>query len=457
MEMVKLSEFVENPDNPQTVTDEAFADLVESVRRDEAMLAANRIAFATDYVSPISGVNHSGVKIVIAGNKRLRALKKIKGEDALVPAEWFFDLTPLGIEARRRWLVRSNVQTGDWETELLMKLYSTDELKSLMNPAALTKLLADFDAAEKPKRKKDADEAPAVDTVNPPKSTRGVVYQLGAHRLMCGDSTSLEDVARLMGGAKADLLITDPPYNVDYHGSAGKIMNDSMGDSEFFKFLVAVYKAGDSVMRPGAAFYIWHADSEGLNFRGAAKACGWKIRQCLAWVKDSLVLGRQDYQWRHEPCLYGWKDGAAHTWRAGRKQTTVIELIPESVEADAENHVVRFHVAGRTFQIPEDAVVEVVDSSVIPLPKPTSSRLHPTMKPVALFSYQIRNSSNPGEVVLDLFGGSGTTVIACEETGRSARLMELDPKFADVIRRRYAEFVYGDGCDWESLTPVVDS
>ena len=277
---------------------------------------------------------------------------------------------------------------------------------------------------------------------------------LGEHRLMCGDSTSLADVQRLMHGEKADALITDPPYNVDYHGAAGKILNDAQSDADFRKFLVAAFKAADAVMRGGAVFYIWHADLEGYNFRGAVRTSGWRVRQCLVWVKDSLVLGRQDYQWRHEPCLYGWKEGS-HVWRGGRKQTTVAELIPESVETDAEAGVVRFQVAGRTFQIPTDAVAEVVDTSIIPMPKPTASKLHPTMKPVALFAYQIRNSTKPCDVVLDLFGGSGTTVIACAEASRKARVMELDPKFADVIRRRWAEYVHGDGCDWRALTPEV--
>lgn len=455
MEKLKLSQFVENPDNPQTVTDDAFKDLVESVRKDPETLEANKIAYCTDYVSPISGVSYVGQRVVMAGNKRLRALKAIHGPDGEVNAAYFFDLTPLGVEARRRWLVRSNVQTGEWEADLLMKLYSKDELSSLMSADALDGIFAAVDADTKPKGKKDADAVPTVDASQAPVSHRGGVYALGEHRLMCGDSTSISDVSRLMAGEKADLLLTDPPYNVDYHGSAGKIMNDSMGDSDFLKFLVDVYKAGDSALRAGGAFYIWHADSEGYNFRGAARAVGWQIRQCLAWVKDSLVLGRQDYQWRHEPCLYGWKDGAAHTWRAGRKQTTVIELIPESVETDAEAGVVRFHVAGRTFQIAADAVMEVVDTSVIPLPKPTASKLHPTMKPVALFAYQIRNSTEPGDIVLDLFGGSGTTVMACVETQRKARLMELDPKFADVIRRRWAEYVHGEGCDWQALTPEI--
>ena len=455
MKTLKLSLFIENPDNPQTVTDEAFEDLLKSVRESPETLEASRIAYCTDYVSPITGVSYVGQRVVMAGNKRLRALKRIYGEDGEVNAAYFFDLTPLGVEARRRWLVRSNIQTGEWETDLLMKLYSKDELSSLMSADALEGIFAAVDADSKPKGKKDADAIPAVDAAETPASRRGGVYMLGDSRLMCGDSTALADVLRLMGGEKADLLLTDPPYNVDYKGAAGKILNDKHSDAVFLKFLVAAFKAADGAMRDGAAFYVWHAILQSYNFWGAVRSVGWQVRECLIWVKDVMVFGRADYQWRHEPCLYGWREGAAHVWRGGRKQSTVVELIPESVETDAESGVVRFHVAGRTFQIPADAVAEVVDTSIIPLPKPTASKLHPTMKPVALFAYLVRNSTEPGDIVLDLFGGSGTTVIACVETQRRARIMELDPKFCDVIRRRWAEYVHGDGCDWKSLTPEV--
>lgn len=199
-----------------------------------------------------------------------------------------------------------------------------------------------------------------------------------------------------------DLLLTDPPYNVAYQGKtkdALTIQNDSMGADEFRQFLRDVFTAADMVMRPGAAFYIWHADSEGYNFRGAARDSGWTVRQCLIWNKQAMVMGRQDYHWKHEPCLYGWKDGAGHLWASDRKQTTVLEF-----------------------------------------DRPMRNAEHPTMKPVALFEYQMLNNTHAGDVVLDLFGGSGTTIIAAEKHGRRARVVELDPKYCDVIVRRWQAF-----------------
>ena len=203
-----------------------------------------------------------------------------------------------------------------------------------------------------------------------------------------------------MNGERADLWITDPPYNVDYEGGTGlKIQNDCMPDTDFRQFLRDAYSAANLVMLPGAAFYIWHADLEGYNFRGAAHDIDWTVRQCLIWVKSSLVMGRQDYHWKHEPCLYGWTNGAAHTWNTDRKQTTVLEF-----------------------------------------DKPSRNGQHPTMKPVELFQYQINNSTKPNALVLDSFGGSGTTAIACERIHRHARLMELDPAYCDVIVKRWEDF-----------------
>lgn len=199
-----------------------------------------------------------------------------------------------------------------------------------------------------------------------------------------------------------DLLLTDPPYNVDYVGKtkdALKIENDKRTDSDFHKLLVDAFKAADQVMKPGAAFYIWHADSEGFNFRGACREIGWQVRQCLIWNKNTFVLGRQDYQWKHEPCLYGWKDGAAHYFVDDRTQSTVFE---------------------------ED--------------KPARSAEHPTMKPIKLLARQIKNSSKKGENVLDIFGGSGSTLITCEQLGRNAYTVELDPKYCDVIIKRWEDF-----------------
>lgn len=220
---------------------------------------------------------------------------------------------------------------------------------------------------------------------------------------MCGDSTSVEDVEKLMNGVKVDLLITDPPYNVAYEGKtkdALTIQNDEMADDDFRQFLREAFYAADNVMKEGAVFYIWHADSEGYNFRGACYDISWKVRQCLIWNKNSMVMGRQDYQWKHEPCLYGWKDGASHLWASDRKQTTILNF-----------------------------------------DRPTRNAEHPTMKPVKLFDYQIQNNTKKEDAVLDLFGGSGTTLIACEQNGRFSYTMELDPKYVDVIINR-----------WEQLT-----
>lgn len=230
-------------------------------------------------------------------------------------------------------------------------------------------------------------------------SRNGDLWILGKHRLLCGDSTKEEEVNRLMDGKQADLYVTDPPYNVSYTGKtkdALTIENDEMADGDFRQFLIDSFAAADANMKPGAAFYIWHADSEGYNFRGACKDTGWDVRECLIWNKNTMVLGRQDYQWKHEACLYGWKPGAPHNWYSDRKQTTVIDM-----------------------------------------DKPQRNGEHPTMKPVKLFAYLIQNSSKEGDIVLDSFGGSGTTIMACEKMEREARLMELDPRYVDVIVRRY--------------------
>lgn len=250
----------------------------------------------------------------------------------------------------------------------------------------------------------DEDEVPEVGLE--PITKPGDVWLLGEHRLLCGDSTSVDDLEKLCGGQRVDMWLTDPPYNVAYEGGTKEkltIKNDSMGDEQFRQFLRDAYTAADTVMKPGAVFYIWHADLEGYNFRGAAKDAGWKVRQCLIWKKQTMVMGRQDYYWKHEPCLYGWKDGAGHLWAADRKQTTILEF-----------------------------------------DKPSRNGEHPTMKPVALFEYQMLNNTKGGDLVLDSFGGSGTTLIAAEKNGRVARLMELDPKYCDVIVKRWEEFTGKD-------------
>ena len=248
-------------------------------------------------------------------------------------------------------------------------------------------------------------------------SRPGEVYLLGGHRLMCGDSTSKTDTAKLMGGGKARLYVTDPPYNVALEGSNGlTIANDDMPAEEFRMFLDDAFGAAVSVLEPGSAFYVFHGDSESANFRLAAAQAGLEVHETLYWIKNALVLGRFDYQYITESCLYGWTPGAAHRWFGDRSQTNALHF-----------------------------------------DKPKKNDVHPSMKPVEMLVYLIKNSSARGDVVLDNFGGSGSTLIACEQTGRVCRTMELDPKYCDVIRRRWAEFVHGEGCDWQALTPPEGS
>jgi DNA modification methylase len=303
---------------------------------------------------------------------------------------------------------------SEWDQEMLRRLSEEHDISPWFDDDDLNELLA---VTELPPEHGNTDPDDVPEPPEQPITKPGDLWILGNHRLLCGDSTNIQHVERLMDGQKADLWLTDPPYNVALgmnespeeakrrnRRTDGKVVqNDSMPDEEFRQFLRDVYATAASALRPGAAFYIWHADSEGFNFRGAAKDIGWQVRQCLIWAKSSLIMGRQDYQWQHEPCLYGWTPGAAHFWNSDRKQTTLLEF-----------------------------------------DKPSRNGEHPTMKPVDLFQYQMANSSKPGNIVLDSFGGSGTTLIAAERIGRQARLMELDPAYCDVIVKRWSDFTGKD-------------
>ena len=286
----------------------------------------------------------------------------------------------------------------------------------------------------------DPDEADKVteDDFDPdehyePTSKAGDIFQLGEHRLMCGDSTKAEDVARLMNGEQADLWLTDPPYNVAYEGGTGlTIQNDKQSDADFDAFLLNAFSAARDVMKSGAAYYIWTAQGHiQTQFMKAIDEVGMPFRQQLIWVKTSLVLGHMDYQWRHEPCLYGWKEGA-HYFVNSRNRTTVYE--------DGEEIDIDKLKKDEMKKLLHDILDSKTPESVIRCPKPQKSADHPTMKPVRLFGYQIANSSRPGNIILDTFGGSGTTMIACEQLGRKARLMELDPHYCDVIIARWEKF-----------------
>jgi site-specific DNA-methyltransferase (adenine-specific) len=338
-----------------------------------------------------------GTNSIIAGHGRLMAARKLKMDE--VPT---IELGHLTDTQRKALVIADNklALNADWDNTLL-----TIELDELLKDGFALDILgfnqdelAALLEAEQVDGLTDEDAVPEVP--EEPKTKLGDIYQLGNHRLMCGDSCSIADMEKLCDGQPVDMWLTDPPYNVAYEGGTGlTIKNDDMGDDQFRQFLRDAYVAADVVMKQGAVFYIWHADLEGYNFRGAAKDAGWKVRQCLIWKKSSLVMGRQDYHWRHEPCLYGWKEGAGHLWAADRKQTTILEF-----------------------------------------DKPLRNGEHPTMKPVALFEYQMLNNTKGGDIVLDSFGGSGTTMLAAEKNGRYSRLMELDPKYCDVIVKRWEDF-----------------
>lgn len=331
--------------------------------------------------------------IIVAGHTRLRAAKKLGIEK--VPVIVADDLTPEQVKAFR---VADNktAELAYWDFDKFEA-----ELKELSD-ADLDFSMEDFgfdlSEFEEPQEVIE-DEAPEVDEDSEPITQLGDIWQLGEHRLMCGDSTDAGTVAILMDGKKADLFLTDPPYNVAYEGKtkdALTIKNDKMESEKFKEFLVSAFTAAVSVLKEGGAFYVWFASREHCNFETALNESGLEVRQELIWKKNAMVLGRQDYQWKHEPCLYGWKDGASHNWYSDRCQTTILEF-----------------------------------------DKPARNGEHPTMKPVELFAYQIKNSTKKENIVLDLFGGSGTTIIACEQTGRIGYSMELDPKYCDVIIKRY--------------------
>lgn len=255
----------------------------------------------------------------------------------------------------------------------------------------------------------------------------GSLYQLGRHRLMCGDATNPDHFTRLLEGTKADLYLTDPPYNVAYKGKTNEsltIQNDNMESTVFQAFLTDAFQAVDPYLRLGAAFYIWYADSERLSFSNAISATGWLEKQCLIWVKDSFVLGRQDYKWQHEACLYGWKPGAKHYFVNDFSLSTILET---SLEYKSKAELIELI---KTYQ-------ECQPTSILRVKRPQANQDHPTMKPVALLERLIRSSSRQGEVVLDTFAGSGTTLLACEQLNRINYSMELDPRYVYRILKRF--------------------
>ena len=290
----------------------------------------------------------------------------------------------------------------------------------------------------------DPDEAADVSEDNytppdqiPPRVKLGEIWELGRHRLACGDSTDEKVIKSVMGGGKAHLTVTDPPYNVDYTGGTEKklkIVNDRMSGEAFREFLTAAFKLIEKYSAPGAAFYVWLASREHVNFETALRAVGLVPKQQLIWVKNALVLGRQDYQWRHEPCLYGWKEGAPHYFVDDRTQTTVQESdAPKNFRKMKKEELIQF--CEEIYRAADGA-----ESTVLRENKPSANDDHPTMKPIRLMARLIANSSHRDDIVLDPFGGSGSTLIACEQLGRQCRTVELDERYASVIVDRWEKF-----------------
>lgn len=374
MEIIKLKidEVIPYENNPRN-NDEAVAYVAESIKQ-------------CGYCSPII-IDEDNV--ILCGHTRLKALKQLGYKEVECVRK-----SGMTDEQKKKYRILDNktAEVAEWNFDLLEEElkdldfgdfdFGFDDMPELSEPVEITE-----------------DEVPEVDDKSEPITKPGDIWQLGKHRLMCGDSTDASAVAALMNGKEADLLLTDPPYNVAYEGKtddALTIENDKMGSDEFYDFLTSAFSAAVEALKAGGAFYVWFASREHINFETALKSAGLEVRQELIWAKNTMALGRQDYQWKHEPCLYGWKDGAGHNWYSDRCQTTILEFN-----------------------------------------KPARNGEHPTMKPVELFAYQIQNSTKKGEAVLDLFGGSGTTIIACEQTGRIGYSMELDPKYCDVIIKRY--------------------
>ncbi len=346
------------------------------------------------YVEPVIWNKVTGR--VVGGHQRLKVLIDMG------IAEVECVVVEMDAEKEKALNIALNKISGEWDKEKLALLIAD------LQGADFDVSLTGFDPAELDALFKDSikdgihDDDFDVETElkKPPTTKLGDIWTLGRHRLVCGDSTKADTFDLLMAGVKANLVITDPPYNVNYEGNAGKIKNDNMANDAFYSFLLSAFQNTEAVMADDASIYVFHADTEGLNFRRAFSDAGFYLSGCCIWKKQSLVLGRSPYQWQHEPVLYGWKKNGKHQWYTGRKETTIWEF-----------------------------------------DKPKKNGDHPTMKPIPLLAYPIMNSSMSNTLVLDPFGGSGSTLIACEQSDRSCYTIELDEKFCDVIVKRYIEQV----------------
>jgi site-specific DNA-methyltransferase (adenine-specific) len=386
IQKIKVSEIRPNPNNPRVIKDDKFKKLVQSITDFPQMLELRPIVVNDDMIA-------------LGGNMRLKALEHLGIEETyIIKAK---DLTD---KQEQEFIIKDNVGYGEWDWDQLANEWDVEDLDDWGLDLPL-----DFEN----QLQAEEDDFVVPDGGFETDIVLGDLFEIGEHRLICGDSTQTDTFDKLMQGELADMVLTDPPYNVSYEGGTKDkltIQNDSMGNDDFYRFLYDFYTAQSTVLKKGGIIYIWHASSEIINFAKAFVDAGFLLKQQLIWLKSQLVMGRQDYQWKHEPCLegvnaeswefvkdhepclYGWKSGAGHFWKGGRKQTTILEF-----------------------------------------DKPSRNGEHPTMKPIGLFGLQIGNSTKINEIVIDAFGGSGTTMIACHQLKRKSRLIEFDPKYCQVI------------------------
>lgn len=399
-----------------------------------------------DYVEPIIWNQRTGR--VVGGHQRLKVLQELGWTEVEV------SVVDLPEDKEKALNLALNKISGDWDLPRLKDLLEE------LNTGAFDMDLTGFDVSELEEVLSqfgespevfddDFDVAAEVEKIIEPVTKPGDIWLLGRHRVMCGDATVPADIEKLMDGDQASMVFTDPPYNVNYTGGTKdqlKIMNDKMSAGDFYKFLKDSLSNMIAVTAPGGAVYVCHAESEGVNFRSALTDSGWLLKQCLIWVKNQLVLGRMDYQARHEPILYGWKPGAKHRWYGGRKQTTVIDdSIGIEIKELTEGAILTFTSGIQTvsIQVPSFEILDQGDDSLSTIwrfEKPLRNGEHPTMKPLGIPARAIANSSRKGEIILDTFLGSGSTLIAAEQIGRTCYGCELDPIYCDVIVKRWEEF-----------------
>jgi site-specific DNA-methyltransferase (adenine-specific) len=409
----KISEVKLNPNNPRLIKDDNFKKLVQSIKDFPEMLDIRPIVVNADMV-------------ILGGNMRFKACKEAGLKE--VPIIVADNLTE---EQQREFLIKDNVSGGEWDWSLLSD-WDTEQLEEW----GLEVPINENDTIYEAEPEEDNYEIPSEIETD---IVLGDLFEIGEHRLLCGDSTQVETWEKVMDGKLADMVMTDPPYNVDY-SSKNKMLNysdkgnrnqtdienDKMDNNSFYQFLYDFYTALGGYTKQGGAWYVWHADSEGKNFRSAFTNSGLLLKQCLIWVKNNMVIGRQDYQWKHEPCLYGWKEGAAHYFTNERTHTTVIEDKLDIKKLTKEEMK----------KMLTEMLSEKNKTTVIHCDKPFRSTEHPTMKPILLLAPLIKNSSKENEIVADGFLGSGSTMVASHQLKRKCYGMELDPKYCDVIVKR---------------------